>query len=330
MRVLLYEWCCSGGLAGGDMSLATEGRMMLEALAADAAKAPTIEMAVLVDAAMSLTLPSQARTMTVPRGEDVDTLVAAAREVDWTIIVAPESRGILLDRVRRVRAAGARVLAPHDRVIEVCSDKQATVDTLAARGVPVPAGRSLEPRESIPNGFHMPAIRKARAGCGCDDLQAIISRQAAPAAVPTRLESFVEGTPVGVSLLAGPAGHVALPSMRQRFEDGDRPRYVGSEPLADDEAAARAIALASRVARAVDADCGWIGVDLILGPRADGRDDRVLEVNPRMTTSIVGLAPLYATSLIAAMIDLAEGRPPALVKLAAATIGAGSFSIAPD
>ena len=52
---------------------------------------------------------------------------------------------------------------------------------------------------------------------------------------------------------------------------------------------------------------GWIGVDLILGDREDGRDDRVLEINPRITTSIVGLVELSHSSLIGAMIDLAEG-----------------------
>ena len=48
---------------------------------------------------------------------------------------------------------------------------------------------------------------------------------------------------------------------------------------------------------------GWIGVDLILGDREDGRDDRVLEINPRITTSIVGLVELSHSRLIAVMTD---------------------------
>ena len=327
MRVLLYEWCCSGGLVGGDDSIAAEGRMMLEALVADAAKNAALEIAVLVDTVPPLTLPPQARIIPVPPGHDAEALVAAALDADWTIIVAPESDGILLDRIRRVRAAGGRVVAPQDRVIDVCSDKQATIDALAAHGVPVPAGRALEPGMPIPPGFHMPAVRKARTGCGCADLSFVSSSEVTATAVPTRLEAFVQGTPVGVSLLAGPLGPVALPPMQQRFSVDDSPRYLGSDVLADDEAAALATALATRAAHAIDADGGWIGVDLVLGERPDGRDDRVLEINPRMTTSIAGQTSLFASSLVAAMIEAAEGRSPCLERAFSSGPRPGSFSL---
>jgi predicted ATP-grasp superfamily ATP-dependent carboligase len=218
-------------------------------------------------------------------------------------------------------------LAPQDRVIEVCADKQATIDALAAHGIPVPAGRTLEPGIPIPSGFRMPAVRKARAGCGCEGLCFVSSSEIAASAMATRLEAFMEGTPVGVSLLAGPRGLVALPPMQQRFLAGDSPRYVGSDLLADDVAAARATALAIRSACALDADCGWIGVDLVLGERSDGRDDRVLEVNPRMTTSIVGQTALFASSLVAAMIEAAEGRSPCLERAFPSGPRSGSFSL---
>ena len=44
---------------------------------------------------------------------------------------------------------------------------------------------------------------------------------------------------------------------------------------------------------------------MILGPRDDGRDDRVLEVNPRLTTSFVGLAAAAPTSLVRKLLDRA-------------------------
>jgi predicted ATP-grasp superfamily ATP-dependent carboligase len=46
---------------------------------------------------------------------------------------------------------------------------------------------------------------------------------------------------------------------------------------------------------------------MILGPRDDGRADRVLEVNPRLTTSFVGLAAAAPRSLVRTMLDLAAG-----------------------
>jgi predicted ATP-grasp superfamily ATP-dependent carboligase len=57
---------------------------------------------------------------------------------------------------------------------------------------------------------------------------------------------------------------------------------------------------------------GYIGVDLVLGADPDGQDDHVIEINPRLTTSYVGLRALSRNNLAAAMLVVAEGREPAL------------------
>ncbi len=303
--------------------------MMLEALAADAAKEPVLDVAVLVDATRPIDLPPRARRIAVTPGDDRTRLVAAAAQADWTVIVAPESDGILLDRVRAVRATGGHVLAPADAGIATAADKQATIDALAARGLPVPAGRSLAAGEPIPLGFRLPAVRKARGGCGGEALEIMERLDAPPAGIPTRLETLAVGIPVGVSLVGGPAGALVLPPMRQRFTVGEEPRYLGSDLLADEAAATRATALAIRATAALATAAGWLGVDLILGDRPDGRDDRVLEINPRLTTSFVGLAPLFAASLVAAMIEAARGRQPAPAR-AAGSAATGSFDLPAD
>lgn len=299
---------------------------MLEALASDAVKDPALEVTALVEEGRPIDLPARVRRLA---GGDVAGLVAAACVADWAIIVAPETDGILAALVKAVREAGGHVLAPVDRVIEGAADKQATVDTLAARGIPVPAGRALSAGELVPAGFRLPAVRKARTGCGGDGLEVLSTRDASPAARPTRLEAFTSGAPVGVSCICGTHAPVALPPMRQIFTAGVTPRYLGSDPLTDAGLAARATALALRAATALAADAGWVGVDLILGDRSDGRDDRVLEVNPRITTSFVGLARLYASSLVAAMIDAAVGDEPKIVP-SPPPPGTGSFRLPAD
>ena len=329
MRVLLYEWCCSGGLAGADAPIAREGRMMLEALATDAAKTPSHEVAVLVETGRPVDLPRETSLLPVRHGDDTAALVAAARYADWTLVVAPETDGILLERVRAVRAAGCRVLAPADRVIELATDKQATIDALAARGAPVPAGRVVAAGEPIPPGFRLPAVRKSRAGCGGEGLRIIRSPGCPPATEPARLETLVPGVPVGVSCICGIGTTLVLPPLRQRFSAGDTPRYQGSDLLADKSQALRATALASRAAAAVGADAGWLGVDMILGDHPGGRDDRILEVNPRVTTSFVAHARLYASSLVAAMIDAAAGLVPHAVPAVDPGPDAGGFRL-PD
>jgi predicted ATP-grasp superfamily ATP-dependent carboligase len=318
-RIVLYEWCCSGGLADEDArgelaGIVAEGRAMLAALAADAVRDQSLDVTVLVDASHALTLPDRARRRSVPPGGEIATLVTAARDATWTVIVAPETEGILRSRIAAVRAAGGRVLAPADAFLAIASDKQATVNALAAAGVPVPAGRALAAGAAVPAEFHMPAVRKLRDGVGCDGFALLTSAgDVAPAPSAMRLEAFVVGTPVGVSCICGPGAIESLPPMRQRFTAAGPLRYLGSEPLESRAERDRATTLARRAVAAVahaaggDAPAGWVGVDMILGARDDGRADRVLEVNPRLTTSFVRLAAASPRSLVRAMLDAAAG-----------------------
>jgi predicted ATP-grasp superfamily ATP-dependent carboligase len=329
MRLIVYEWCCSGGLAGPDASwvlgdecdvtsLACEGLAMFRALVADAVRDGGFEVAGLVDERLSVELPAAVRRIVVPHGREIESLVAAAREAAATVVVAPETSGVLASRVAAVRAAGGVVLGPSNAFILLAADKQATIDALAAAGIPVPAGRSLAADEAWPERFRLPAVRKARASTGCDGL--VVVRPGAPlpspAPVATRLEALIEGEAVGVSCLLGPRGVVPVAALGQRFSQGQSPAYLGGEPLGSDALQRRAEGLAVRTVEALlrrtgtAGGGGWVGVDMILGSRSDGLDDRVLEANPRVTTSFVGLAAAARKSLVRAIVDAAAGRDP--------------------
>lgn len=341
MRFVVYEWSSSGGLFGPDGAgsrdgppkastgeqFRREGLAMLEAIAADASRDPSFDVTVLVEERLGVSsghsgiaLPAAVRRVPVRRGGEIDTLVSEARGADWTIIVAPETDGILVSRVAAVRAAGGRVLAPHEAFLAIASDKQATIDRLAAAGVAVPAGRSLAPLEAPPPGFRLPAVRKHRGSAGGDGLAILRSQDAALSTTATRLEAFVAGTPVGASVVCGPDGVWPMPPMKQRFSEGTFPRYLGSDPWEDDAGgerarrlAARAVTATLRAAATLDPTagraCGWVGVDMIVAARDDGSDDRVLEINPRLTTSFLGLSAAQEASLVATMVAIAEGRP---------------------
>lgn len=326
MRLLIYEWCCSGGLAGSDAlavlgadadpgPLAREGRAMFRALAADAVRDGGFEVAALVDAAIAVELPSVVERIVVQPGHELGTLVEGARRADATILVAPETAGVLASRVAAVRRAGRRVIAPGDAFIRLAADKQATIDALAAAGVPVPAGRSLAAGEPWPDAFIRPSVRKARGSAGCDGFVVVRPGDSppSPAAMPARIEAWCPGTPVGVSCLVGPRGVVPVAALRQRFSTATPLAYVGGDPLEGVAERARAESLACRAIAALlrrdrEPPEGWVGVDMILGSRSDGLDDRVLEVNPRLTTSFVGLAENVRSSLVRAMLDVAEDR----------------------
>jgi predicted ATP-grasp superfamily ATP-dependent carboligase len=303
-------------------AIAGEGGAMLMALVADAAKCHTISLTVLIDASAPLPIPIGTRgpqLVMVPPGQEASLLCREAAAHDWTLIVAPETDGILVARVSAARASGGKVAASGQDFLATASSKQATVLQLAAAGVPVPAGRLLAAGEPLPDGFYLPAVQKAVDGVGCDGFAVLAGQPAPVGSDPRRVEAFVPGVPVGVSCLCGPRGITVLPPVLQHFSAGQG-FSGGSVPVSPtlsrraEELARRAITALSRPGRTGDPSqwqaAGWVGVDMILAAPADGSGDRVLEVNPRLTTSFVGLAQLSQSSLLAAILAAAGGEEP--------------------
>lgn len=297
---------------------------MLMAMAREAAASSRLTTRVLLGSSVSWTPPAGVEVVRIPRGREQDGLVAAAAASEWLVVVAPETAGILEQRLRVIEGRGCRVAGPSAGFAALAADKQATMTALAAAGVPVPAGRLLAAGERPPAAFYRPLVRKRRGSAGCDGLQFVAAGEPLPAAVvDERLEAYVEGLAVSVSVLCGPRGQWPLPPVVQRFTPGPMPAYLGGRLPVPPGPAARAEALAVRAiqaaARAADAGppphvaaAGWVGVDIVLGDREDGRGDRVLEINPRVTTSLVGLSQCSRRNLIEAMLTATAGGVPEL------------------
>jgi predicted ATP-grasp superfamily ATP-dependent carboligase len=66
--------------------------------------------------------------------------------------------------------------------------------------------------------------------------------------------------------------------------------------------------LAVRTIATLPAPRGYIGVDLVLGDDPGGSGDAVIEINPRLTTSYIGLRAAAKCNLAEAMWAIAEGR----------------------
>jgi predicted ATP-grasp superfamily ATP-dependent carboligase len=53
---------------------------------------------------------------------------------------------------------------------------------------------------------------------------------------------------------------------------------------------------------------GYAGVDLVLGDAADGSGDYAIEINPRLTTSYIGLRAAAGFNVAEAMVRCATGE----------------------
>jgi hypothetical protein len=111
------------------------------------------------------------------------------------------------------------------------------------------------------------------------------------------LQSFTEGAHVSVSLLI--AGELCLPLSlnRQLIEAASAFSYQGSEVPFEHEARKCAVDLACSATRLIPGLGGYIGVDLILKKETA----HLIEINPRLTTSYIGLRQIAQVNLAQAI-----------------------------
>ncbi len=321
MKVFLYEHVTGGGLlAAGepaDSPLLAEGQAMLLALAEDLADLPATKVHTLRDHRLP-PLCARAECTVV---QDASAHAAAfdhlAAGCDGTLLIAPETGGKLHELANRVEAVGGRLLGPTPRLIALAADKQATCDHLARYGVPVPYGQAFDAGQAWPEGFLLPAVLKPRDGagsCGVRLLREPLASEAADLVSGCwRLERFCPGLAASVAVIAGAAGHVLLPPCTQRLTQDGRFCYLGGSLMQDANLAARAHSLVQRAMRTLPEARGYIGFDLVLGEQPS--DDVVIEVNPRPTTSYVGLRRAVRENLAGILIAALRGEPAAVCNL---------------
>jgi predicted ATP-grasp superfamily ATP-dependent carboligase len=204
------------------------------------------------------------------------------------------------------------MLSPGTTLIAMTANKQTTLDHLGRRQFPVPHGELLSADAAALAKIPFPAVLKPVDGCGSQGLQLLGNMAELPAGLEPgqwRLEELIPGQAVSVAVLCGPQERYALPACEQRLSSDGRFTYLGGRFRLPPKLDGRARNLALAVMKALPPTTGYVGIDLVLGDAADGSGDRIIEINPRLTTSYIGLRELAESNLAAAMLAVAEGKP---------------------
>jgi tyramine---L-glutamate ligase len=300
MRVFLYEFLCSElpGDQTGTKSLRAEGWAMRSALAEDFARVPGVEVL-------------------TPQTPDRTAFQSAVQMADFSLVIAPEFDNLLETRCRWVDEAGGRLLGSSPTAVRLAGDKLALAQYLTRRGVPTPECWQWSPDRPAPS-CRFPLVYKPRQGAGSQatflvpaaDRLAGCAAQAEAEGWPGEaiVQPFVTGQPASVAFLIGPRQTVPLVPATQRLSADGRLRYLGGQLPLPDRLRPRAVRLAHAAVAAVPGLAGYVGVDVVLGLADDGSQDWVIEINPRLTTSYVGLRALAQDNLAESMLRIVQGH----------------------
>ena len=309
MKLLVYEHVSGGGFAGEAIppSVLCEGFAMLRTLTADF-KAAGHSVTTALDSRIAKLNPPVEADCVVPVFSSQEAQVnfkKMAEQADAAYVIAPETDGVLRSLVELVEQTGTASLNCPAGAIEKVSDKAVFYECLRELGLPLPKTIMFGVTdalnkivETIGGSLELPLIFKPSDGVSCGGLSVARNENQVAAAVSkikreTASKSFlvqelINGAAASVSMLST-GNHVAPVSLNQQDVTLKTPEaismYSGGVVPFEHPLRAEAFAVAEKIAKSFPSLRGYIGVDFVLTES----EAMPIEVNPRLTTSYVGL-----------------------------------------
>ena len=287
MRLLISEFICGGGMANHALpeSLKQEGLMMLRALVTDCLHVENCEIVTTLDPRIQLHDTNVEIIPVTDSKKYMQQIQSSAENVDLTWIVAPESEDILASIVYRLQKANHQTLNCSVDAIRSTGDKHKCTELMQSVGL------SVIPQIANADLINYPSavVVKPRFGVGSENLRIYENGMQAKVNIdaPERwvVQPYIEGDHRSLSILCWRGAAKILSCNVQQFKDFPEPRL--SKCIVNAFSAdAELNSLAMKIAQVFPGLSGYVGVDYI----KTKSDNVIVEVNPRLTTSYLGLA----------------------------------------
>lgn len=248
-----------------------------------------------------------ARTITLHHEDYPGNLCDLMQKTDAALIIAPEDNGILERLSRMALDRNNLLLGSSPQAVGIASDKWQTFEIVKRAGLKVPDSflvghaQLFEKAEKL--GF--PLILKPLYGSDCVGLSLVKRKQdlawafdnACLGGEKALMQRYVSGQAASVSLWVKQGKARAFSLNLQNICSVQGFSYQGGVANIDHPLRDEAFFLAERAVEAVPGLKGYCGVDVVLS-----RDGAwFMEINPRLTTSIVGLSMASVNNFAAAL-----------------------------
>lgn len=284
---------------------------MLRALLDDCQRIATLDVRLMLDS----------RCQTLAEGYDVTvTFVKAIDEVRQTFqhllstveavwLVAPEFDHILQSLTEQVEAAGKRLLTSSSKAVMLTADKWQTFQCLHAAAIPTIHTALLKDHMTYRAGQW---VIKPIDGVGCGDTWRIDNAEdfATTLAQITQpehfiIQPFIAGRTLSLSCLFNQSSGVVLCVNEQVLSVRDRRFKLLACRVNGMPVTVKHTQLVAHIAKAIPGLYGYVGIDLIQAPLV-AEDYWVVEVNPRLTSSYVGIYSALGLNVVESVLQLPQ------------------------
>ncbi|MHA1849502.1 MAG: ATP-grasp domain-containing protein [Promethearchaeota archaeon] len=311
-KIFLLEYITAGGMNEDRQvmdHIMIEGLAMLKALILDA-DAGKFEVHAFITRGLQIDVNVEVRWHEV---EDIDECLLILKSIDvessHVFVVAPEIGKILENLTSKIEDIGFSLLSQPSEAIATSSDKYLSLNLLKSNGVKAPATLLLNSVNNI-HSIEYPLILKPRHGAGSAGVFKVLAPELLKSIVATELklgfredelviQEYIDGTSLSASVLAlndrceliG-INHQFVSLSTTAMQDSKyQGGIVGQNRIEIQEQCEK---IASIIKKELKLN-GYFGFDFVLD---DLGEIHVVEVNPRLTTSFIGISLLNKESML--------------------------------
>ena len=317
MKILVFEYITGGGFNKQALpdSLVDEGRLMLNALIDNLIKLNRIrlnqaqllglEVTVMLDWRLTDSISTTGiKTVIIRPEQDVaEEFARLIKQSDLIWPIAPEFNGILQALCQTVESIGKILLTSPATAVAIAGNKFKTYELLKHHIAAVPT--RILGDEYSPGEWMIKPID----GAGCADSYVVTSRQDFEW-MTTRKGSYIiqphlQGEKTSLSCLFKQGRGWLVCVNLQRFEFISQQYHLTDIVVNHHPDLGLYQPLIDRIARSLPELWGYVGIDLI---ETVGQT-WLLEINPRLTTSFVGIYDALGINIAEAVLQLLHGEP---------------------
>lgn len=324
-KILIHEYITGGEWPEPELpsGLASEGLSMLSAVVDDFSKWEKVIVYTTLDKRLSnISLTADNITIIDP-AEYKDSIAELAKECDFAFIIASESQDILAGLNKLMNDNETTFIGCGLEAICITGDKWECHKRLFSEGLPVPKTICTDRYKVLESAikFGFPLVIKPADGVGCEGVHLVNDIETLKVVLKTDpagsdkllLQEYIRGEHLSVSMLSTGKEFVLLSLNRQHIKEGFPFIYLGGEVMPPPVKGEDLHNIIEDVMKVILGLKGYVGIDLVRSEEGY----KIIEINPRLTTSYVGIREVINIHLAKAMFEaVVEGKLPHSIKIA--------------